>query len=35
MKEIKIGPFGTIVGAFIPWLVGVVMLVKWVIEGLF
>ena len=34
-REYRIGPIGSIVGVVIPWLIGVVMVVKWVVEGLF
>jgi len=34
-RHYTIGPFATVVGVFFPWLIGMVMLVKWLIEGLF
>jgi hypothetical protein len=34
-RHYVIGPFGTIVGVLFPWIIGVFMLVKWVIEGIF
>lgn len=34
-KEYKLGPFASIVGGLFPWLIGVITLAKWVLEGLF
>ena len=34
IKEIKVGP-GTSLTLFAIWLVGLVMIVKWIIEGIF
>lgn len=33
-RHYTIGPFATVVGVLFPWLVGMVMLVKWIIEGI-
>lgn len=34
-KEYKMGPVTSIVFALFPWLVGVIHIVKWIIEGAF
>jgi len=34
MKTFHVGPVGSIL-LFLVWLVGAVMIVKWIIEGLF
>lgn len=34
-KTYQLGPFASVVGVALPWVIGVITLAKWLIEGLF